>query len=715
MPLTEGQSPDMARCFYETPRNQERTFGVCPRYLRDNYPGIDLVAYRKHASRQQAQVNLGCAMILERLCCARLESSCQWRDATRLSRAIEGATKPTWQESFRAVNPVERIIGEIESADCLGERFVTSGRGIAERRAVKAKSDLCWLLLRLGPMRWQIVLGLVCVSLAGLAVTIDPLLMRTLIDTALPQRNLRWALEIAGGIGLCYFGRSALSAAGSLVNFSVVQRCVRDLRITLLDQMIRLSVDYHEQTPTGEKLTRIEHDVDEIANLGADTANQSVRAVLFFALNLAMMARLNLQMTLTVLPLMPLFAIIQRRFSVLLKTRAEDARIETGAASSILTEHLAAVPQIQFLGAEQLGVERARSAWDLMLRTQWIQRRTQIGFSLSIGAILVTSILVVIAFGSAKVLAGALTIGGLVAFYAYETRVFEPITSAMDLYARLQSVGASIRRVRETLDLEPTVKDSGTRRLESFRLNHGFKIQDVSFSYDSNAALSNITLQIGAGESVAIIGASGSGKSTLARLLVRAADPSSGRIFLEKHPLPNYTLESLRGAVCYVPQQPVLFFGSVRENLLYANPQLTTKEMYRAISAAQLTSVLSRLPNGIDTPLGPGAVSLSGGERQRLAMARSLLRDSAVLVLDEATSALDGPTEREVLRSVAGFRPYQTIIVVSHRVRSLRWVDRFVLLDEGRIVATGTGSELYSQSALYRSLYEASNQDKGVI
>jgi ABC-type bacteriocin/lantibiotic exporter with double-glycine peptidase domain len=487
------------------------------------------------------------------------------------------------------------------------------------------------------------------------------------------------------------------------------------LRITLLNQMIRLSADYHEQTPTGEKLTRIEHDVDEIANLGADTANQTVRALLFFTLNLAMMARLNWPMTLIVLPLMPVFAIIQRKFSVLLRTRAEDARIEMGAASSILTEHLSAVPQIQFLAAEQASAERAGTAWDLMLRTQWVQRRTQIGFSLSIGAILVTSILVVIALGSVKVLSGALTIGGLVAFYAYETRVFEPISSAMDLYARLQSVGASIRRVREILDLEPTVQDSGIQRLELSSLNHGFKMQDVSFSYGGKAALSNLTFQIGARERVAIIGASGSGKSTLARLLVRAADPGSGQISLERRPLQDYKLESLRGAVCYVPQHPVLFQGSVRENLLYANPQVTTEEMYRAVNAAQLGSVLSRLTNGLDTPLGPGAGSLSGGERQRLAVARSLLRDSAVLILDEATSALDGPTEHEVLRSVAGFRLHQTIIVISHRIRSLGWLDRFVLLDQGRIAATGNHTVLYAQSNLYRSLFEASVENLSIL
>ncbi len=182
-----------------------------------------------------------------------------------------------------------------------------------------AGSDFRWLLDRVKPMRLRIVLGLLCVSFAGIAATIDPLMMRSLIDRALPRGDLQFAMELAGGIGLCYFGRSALYTMGALVNFSIAQRCIRDLRIALLDQMNRLSADYHEETPTDEKLTRIERDVDEIANLGAETANQSLRAVLFFVLNLAMMARLNLSMTLTVLPLMPLFAIIQRRFSVLLK------------------------------------------------------------------------------------------------------------------------------------------------------------------------------------------------------------------------------------------------------------------------------------------------------------------------------------------------------------------------------------------------------------
>jgi ABC-type multidrug transport system fused ATPase/permease subunit len=346
-----------------------------------------------------------------------------------------------------------------------------------------------------------------------------------------------------------------------------------------------------------------------------------------------------------------------------------------------------------------------------MLRAQWVQRRTQIGFSLSMSAILALAILDVFITGAYKVFHGVLTIGGLVAFSAYITRVFEPVSSAMDLYARTQSVGASIRRVRQLLALEPTVQDTGTRCLPASALKFGFAIQDVCFSYADNSALDHVSLKIQAGERIALIGMSGSGKSTLARLLVRAADPESGNIQLENHSTKEFTLASLRRTVGYVPQQPLLFQGSIRENLFYGNPAATEAELQRALATAQLTSVVNQLPQGIDTPLGPGAGGLSGGERQRLALARSLLRNSSVLVLDESTSALDAPTESAVLSSVSKFREGQTLVLISHRISSLAWVDRFVLLDRGRIVEMGRHEMLYARSALYRSLFDASALD----
>jgi ATP-binding cassette subfamily B protein len=182
-------------------------------------------------------------------------------------------------------------------------------------------------------------------------------------------------------------------------------------------------------------------------------------------------------------------------------------------------------------------------------------------------------------------------------------------------------------------------------------------------------------------------------------------------IRLEGDLLQEYTLASVRNAVCYTPQHPVLFAGTVRENLLYGDPTASTDDLLKVLRAVQFGSVLAKLPHGLDTPLGPGACRLSGGERQKLAIARSLLRKAAVLVLDESTSNLDAATEQVVFASVADFNPGQTLIIISHRIISLTWVDRFLVLDRGRIVESGSHSKLYAQSGLYRTLFDVSVQE----
>jgi ABC-type multidrug transport system fused ATPase/permease subunit len=251
------------------------------------------------------------------------------------------------------------------------------------------------------------------------------------------------------------------------------------------------------------------------------------------------------------------------------------------------------------------------------------------------------------------------------------------------------------------------VPDAGRLATVPSPLLLGVSCHDVSFAYASaQPALRNVSLRIGSRERVALVGKSGSGKSTLARLLTRMADPASGQVMLEGRSATEYTLRGLRQAICYVPQQPVLFSGTIRENLLYANDEATEAEIDHAIDAAQLLPVLARLPLGLETVLGPEAAGLSGGERQRLAVARALLRRSEILVLDESTSALDVPTERALLRSIARFRSELALVVISHRLRSLTWLDRIILLDSGYIVAQGTHSALYRECALYRSLYE---------
>jgi ABC-type multidrug transport system fused ATPase/permease subunit len=310
--------------------------------------------------------------------------------------------------------------------------------------------------------------------------------------------------------------------------------------------------------------------------------------------------------------------------------------------------------------------------------------------------------------GSYRFIAGTLTIGTVVAFYAYVTRIFEPVSSAMELYARSERMMASARRVLEVMTTEPTVPDAGRITTALRTLRHGISMEGVSFRYGMNpSALEAVDLEVAPGDAVAIVGPSGSGKSTLARLCVRLADPTSGSLIVEQRQAMEYTLRALREIICYVPQHPILFRGSIRENLLYANPAAGERELRTVLEVAQLDPVLSRLTLGLDHVLDTGAAGLSGGEQQRLAVARALLRNSPVLILDESTSALDMATEAALLQAIRNFRPGMATVLISHRLKSLGWVDRFVVLERGKIVGEGNHPTLQRKCQLYRTLLDA--------
>jgi ABC-type multidrug transport system fused ATPase/permease subunit len=586
---------------------------------------------------------------------------------------------------------------------------VSLGVKIQQRpAAVRTMKEARWLLHHLGPYSAKAFSALILSIGAGLVSTLDPLLMRHLIDHSLPSRQVWDTAVCVSLIASCFIGRSIFAGAGGLFGFRAAQGIGQDLRQELLEHMSRLSADWHDRTLLGEKLSRLDTDVEQIAQFGADAVNTIVRVTIFFALNLVIMFALNVPMTLAVLPLLPVFYFVRRRFRPLIQRQANDTQAETGRAIGRIAEHLGAVPQLHLMGAEESRVADSNGSWREVVRSQWVQRRTEVGFSVSITSVLGLAILLVLGMGSYRFIAGTLTIGTVVAFYAYVTRIFEPVSSAMELYARSERMMASARRVLEVMRTEPTVPDSGHIATTLRTLQHGLSVERVSFKYGSACfALNDIDLQLAPGDAVAIVGPSGSGKSSLARLCVRLADPTSGSVIVEQRPAKDYTLRTLREIICYVPQNPILFSGSIRENLLYANPAAGEQDLEKVIEIAQLGPVLQRPSLGLDHVLDAGAAGLSGGEQQRLAVARALLRNSAVLILDESTSALDVPTEAALLQAVRDFRPEMTTLIISHRLKSLSWVDRFIVLEAGRIVGEGNHSTLLRENRLYRTLLDA--------
>jgi ABC-type multidrug transport system fused ATPase/permease subunit len=562
-----------------------------------------------------------------------------------------------------------------------------------------------WLWARLRPHDSKILLGFVGAAIAAIVASIDPLLMRHLLDESLPKHR-QWNAVITGSlIALCFIGRAAFSGFGHSASFKAHQLIGQDLRVELLTHMTQLSSDWHDRVLLGEKLSRIENDVEEIARISSGILGSIAHATIFFVADLVIMFTLNSRITLVFLPVLPLFLLIRHRFSASLQQRADLTQSENGKALGILTEHLGAMLQLELLGAGERRAARTISSWVDFIAAQWRQCIAEILFSVAVTAVFALSIVLVLGLSIHEYLSGIMSIGSLVAFYAYVSRIFEPVATAMDLYPKTQRLTSSLKRVREISDLEPSILDNGTIATTPSRLKHGIYLNDIYFGYtQTSLILHNISVGITAGERLALIGESGSGKSTLARLLVRIIDPTSGNIVIDDTRAIDYSLHALRQTICYVPQHTILFSGSVRDNLLYANPNANERDIRNVVEAAQLETLLNRLQHGLDTKVGPDGSSLSGGERQRVAIARSLLRNAAVLILDESTSALDIINEKAVLESVAKFNPHGTLVVISHRLKSLRWMDRFVLLHSGRIEGEGTHQKLNNESALYRQL-----------
>jgi subfamily B ATP-binding cassette protein MsbA len=290
----------------------------------------------------------------------------------------------------------------------------------------------------------------------------------------------------------------------------------------------------------------------------------------------------------------------------------------------------------------------------------------------------------VLSYGGYQVITGTLTAGSLIAFYGYTLQLFVPLYGVVDIYSKFQRAGASVRRLMEISEADVILRDHpGALVLEPGVI----ELNDVSFSYRADRpVLEALSMRVNPGERVALAGTSGNGKSTIARLLARLYDARSGTVSINGTDVRDIKLKSLRSSVIFVPQDPVLFDLTLRENLLYGNSGATATELTEVARLAQLETVIERLPNGWNEPLGPRGNRLSGGERQRVALARALLQRPRILILDECTSALDATTEKQLLTELDRHLKTTTTIIISHRPLPVQWADRVVHMQYGAIV-----------------------------
>jgi len=573
---------------------------------------------------------------------------------------------------------------------------------------LKSNSQLQWFVRKLRPLLRAHLLSVSLIVLSSLMFLLDPLLIKWLIDKVLPKRDIRLLLLAAGAFLGIYVCRLGFSALAGMVSFRTVQNLVFRIRLDILEHMNRLSSDYHESTPIGEKLYRMEQDVDQVAELGSSLVPYVLQTTFNAFFVIGTMFFLDSRLTILLLPLMPLFFVFRRRFEGQLRQASDSAQQQSSRESSFLQEHLASVIQIQLLRRERSQVQAFLERASARMKALNHRTLTETLFRTCYMAVIALGTIATLGYGGYEVFVGALTVGGLVAFYSYLARLFDPLNAAVDIYSRFNRLSASIRRIVEVIEKTPTVSESPSAMHFPSSSRGCVELQRVSFSYGkATPVVDGLELKLEAGEKVALVGVSGSGKSTITKLIARLYDVNQGAIHIDGIDVRDVRLESLRTNVCYLMQDAVLFDRTLKENLLLGKPSATNRELFGALETADLGELIGCLPQGWDTPIGPKGNFLSGGERQRLALARLVLQNPSVLLLDESTSALDAPSERRVFTNLVERFADKTIVFVSHRISALKWVDRIVVLNGGIVEEQGTHDRLVGNGGLYALLHNS--------
>ena len=566
-------------------------------------------------------------------------------------------------------------------------------------------SKLSQIFTFLIPYKGAFIAGLVFLLFSSLTLLSFPYVAGKLIDTA---QGSVWIFSDIHHIALLLLGILAIQSIFSFFRvwlFALVsEKAMRDIRLAVYGRLVRLPVPFFDKRRTGELISRITSDVSLLQDTFSTTLAELFRQLVTLVAGVAFLLFNTPKLTVFMLATFPLLVLIALVFGKFIRRLSKKTQDELAAANVIVEETLQSISTVKSFVGEAYEVNRYGKGLEKVVRVALAAAKYRGAFISFIIFALFGGIVGVMWYGASLVASGEMSVGELVSFVLYTTFIGGSIAGLGDIYSQLQKAIGSSERVVELL-AEEEEAGSGAQMAA---IKGTIEFDGVGFHYPTRTeeeVLKGVTFKIQSGEKVALVGPSGAGKSTIIHLLLRFYEVAAGQIRIDGEPITHWNLASLRNKIGIVPQEVLLFGGSIRENIGYAKPTATEEEIILAAKKANAWQFISQFPEGLDTLVGERGIKLSGGQRQRVAIARAILKDPAILILDEATSSLDAESEALVQEALNELMKGRTTLIIAHRLATIRKVDRIYVLTEGKIVEQGSHQELVQDaSGIYANL-----------